>query len=205
MNNEELIKALGQGGKALEIAIARLHREHYAQLRRYAMRKVWDEALADDLVQIAFLKLMENGRSQYRGDTPPVGYLTVILKNLILDHFRRNGKLETQYPDDDDGGESWLDNHLADKHETQPAGPLKDILNKEVAACIERKQPQLRELPEQYRAIYVWIVDDGLKPAQIAELLQRSAGATRQAISECRKHLRRIFGECYALLAHQSL
>ena len=204
MSNDELIKALKHGGKALEIAIGQLHREHYSRLRRYTMRKVWDEAVADDLIQIAFLKLLEKGREQYRGEMPPVAYLTGILKHLIIDHFRGSGKWETQYPDDGDG-ENWLDNHLADSSNTEPAGPLKDTLNKEVADCIERNRPQLRELPEQYRAIYVWIVDDGLKPAQIAELLQRSAGATRQAISECRKHLRRIFGECYALIASQSL
>ena len=44
-----------------------------------------------------------------------------------------------------------------------------------------------------------WIVEDGLDHEQIAELLDRTSGATREFISQCRKRARVHLAQWYEL------
>ena len=48
-----------------------------------------------------------------------------------------------------------------------------------------------------------WIVEDGLTNEQISELLDRTPGATREFISQCRKRARFYLAEWYAELHHE--
>ena len=44
-----------------------------------------------------------------------------------------------------------------------------------------------------------WIVEDGLSNDDIAQLLDRTPGATREFISQCRKRARVYLAEWYAI------
>ena len=56
--------------------------------------------------------------------------------------------------------------------------------------CVHGQLARFSEAyPEACQAI-VWAAVDGLKSAQIAELIGRSAGATREFLSQTRKRLR---------------
>lgn len=57
-------------------------------LFRYALIRVRNESVAEDLVQEAFLAAFE-ARNRYTNETPERGWLTGILRHKILDHFRR--------------------------------------------------------------------------------------------------------------------
>jgi DNA-directed RNA polymerase specialized sigma24 family protein len=48
-----------------------------------------------------------------------------------------------------------------------------------------------------------WIVEDGLSNDDIAELLNRTPGATREFISQCRKRARHYLAGWYALASEQ--
>jgi RNA polymerase sigma-70 factor (ECF subfamily) len=47
--------------------------------------------------------------------------------------------------------------------------------------------------------VMVWVVEDGLRNEDIAELLGRTPGATREFVSQCRKRARLYLAEWYAL------
>ncbi len=62
-------------------------------LFRFALLRVNDRELAKDLVQDAFLAALKNVNS-WRGEISEKNWLVMILKNKIIDHYRRKGSKE---------------------------------------------------------------------------------------------------------------
>jgi DNA-directed RNA polymerase specialized sigma24 family protein len=50
-----------------------------------------------------------------------------------------------------------------------------------------------------HASVMTWVVEDGLSTEDIAQLLERTPGATREFISQCRKRARLYLAEWYAL------
>jgi RNA polymerase sigma-70 factor (ECF subfamily) len=71
--------------------------DHGDFLYRYAMVRVRNSALAQDLVQDTLLAALK-GREKFAGKSPERGWLSGILKNKIMDHFRKLGR-ETSFTD----------------------------------------------------------------------------------------------------------
>lgn len=63
-------------------------------LFRYALIRVRNETVAEDLVQDALLAAFE-GRERFTGQSPERSWLTGILKHKILDHFRDQARERT--------------------------------------------------------------------------------------------------------------
>jgi RNA polymerase sigma-70 factor (ECF subfamily) len=60
-------------------------------LYRFALIKVPDNGLAQDLVQETFLSALQ-AKEQFRGESSEKTWLMAILKNKIIDHFRKTKK-----------------------------------------------------------------------------------------------------------------
>jgi len=60
-------------------------------LIRFALQRVSDYGAAEDLVQDTFLSGW-NARKRFRGDCNERTWLTGILRNKIIDHYRRTGR-----------------------------------------------------------------------------------------------------------------
>jgi len=61
------------------------------ELYRFAIIKVSDNGLAQDLVQETFLSALQ-AKAQFRGESSEKTWLMAILKNKITDHFRKSKK-----------------------------------------------------------------------------------------------------------------
>ncbi|MBC8034063.1 MAG: sigma-70 family RNA polymerase sigma factor [Chitinophagaceae bacterium] len=75
------------------------------KLYAFALSRLWDEEKAKDLVQETFLAALE-GINGYKGKSSELTWLTAILKNKIIDVYRKNSrnihtKLEETPPDKD--------------------------------------------------------------------------------------------------------
>jgi len=88
---------------------------HREALLRFTHLRVSDYGTAEDLVQDAFVSAW-HGRNHFRGDCSERTWLTGILRNKIIDHFRRTSRrpaiLATDLESPDrSGGEtlSWID------------------------------------------------------------------------------------------------
>jgi RNA polymerase sigma-70 factor (ECF subfamily) len=68
--------------------------EHADYLFRYAVKRVRDEAKAEDLVQETFLAAIKSIEN-YEGKATPRTWLTSILKNKVVDHYRRQSSEKT--------------------------------------------------------------------------------------------------------------
>jgi RNA polymerase sigma-70 factor (ECF subfamily) len=66
-------------------------------LFRYALVRLRDETLAEDMVQETFLAALK-ARDKFAGQSSARSWLTGILKNKIVDHFRRASR-ETSFTD----------------------------------------------------------------------------------------------------------
>lgn len=88
---------------------------HRDALLRFALQRVKDYGAAEDLVQETFLSAW-HGRHHFRGDCSERTWLTGILRNKVIDHYRRNSRrpavLATDLETHESQGEgklSWID------------------------------------------------------------------------------------------------
>ncbi|MDH3214119.1 MAG: RNA polymerase sigma factor [Myxococcales bacterium] len=150
---------------------------HRPALRRFVLRHVGDEALAEDLTQETFLRV-ERSRSGYRGESSERSWLCAIALNVIRDHYRAAGRapdptsvaemLEGVSPDE--GGEHAL-------------------LESEMAACIGEF---LVQLPHPHHDVLALHDMAGLTHSEIASALGLSVANSRVLLHRARAALREI-------------
>lgn len=199
MDKTGFIQACREGGPLIEQALRALHRDYSRALLREAWLALRDEGRAQDLLQDTLLKAWRRC-SGFRGDSELYPWLKTMLRRGAIDRLRSQ-HLETALEDGDGRPLAEVEAAL---RETQPAwldepASLAEQRQREATyrRCAQRfaaEQPQAAE-------VIRWLVEDELAPAQIAELLQRTPGATREYISQCRKKARLYFDEWYRLVA----
>ncbi len=77
-------KCLRQARLAIETALS----EHYNDFRRYLVRRVGDLATADDILQSFCVRVLKPN-APLRNNSSAVAWLYVVLKSVLMDHFRR--------------------------------------------------------------------------------------------------------------------
>lgn len=89
--------------------------QHREPLLRFALQRISDYGTAEDLVQDTFVSAWQ-GRHHFRGDCSERTWLTGILRNKVIDFYRRNSRRRTVTSTDldrrlaeSDGGVSWFD------------------------------------------------------------------------------------------------
>ncbi|MEM9301558.1 MAG: RNA polymerase sigma factor [Pseudomonadota bacterium] len=95
MSDEQLMLWLQQGD---ESCLGALFERHHGNLFSFCLHLVKDRAIAEDLVQEAFLRVLGKRRS-YRGGSFKA-WLYNIARNLAFDHHRRNARSRFQQPDE---------------------------------------------------------------------------------------------------------
>lgn len=73
--------------------------EHGDSLFRFALMRLRDKSLAEDMVQETLLSAIQSLKS-YKGKSTERTWLTGILKHKIIDHYRKNSK-QVQITDED--------------------------------------------------------------------------------------------------------
>lgn len=140
------------------------------QLWRVARRIVRTTELADDVMQDAYLRIVD-GVCDRKVDKP-MGYCCQIVRNLALDHCRRQS-LEATYRTFD------VDVELLD----MPGAPTPDHLmrDRQVINLIDKA---LTELPTRTRVVFQLYRLEGLTQRDIAQRLGCALGLVNRLISE---------------------
>lgn len=124
------------------------------RLYGFALKSVFSEELAKDLVQETFLAALQT-RKAFNGQSTELTWLTAILKNKIADTFRKKKVPITQLPEDlffkEDG--HWVNKPLAIG--SNDGNPLENKeLSKVLAQCMQK-------LPATWLAVFsLKYVDD---------------------------------------------
>lgn len=78
-------------------AVTKWVHDYGDELYSWANHKVSDEVAAQDLVQDTFIAALQNFEN-FKGASSPKTWLFTILKNKIIDHYRKNARFEITHP-----------------------------------------------------------------------------------------------------------
>jgi RNA polymerase sigma-70 factor, ECF subfamily len=192
----EFMRACREGGAAIERALRALDRSLFASLYAYSVRTVRDPEAARDLVQEAFIRVWQRC-STYHGESDLERWVKAILRNAILDRLRRPMR---EVPMEEEGAANHeIAQRVFDLSRAQMNTPPDEARRVQLAECFHRCWTRFERACPEHAAVISWIVDDELSNEEIASLLERSPGATREFISQCRKRARVHLAEWYAM------
>lgn len=144
-------------------------------LYRFAYTRVNDMDIAKDLVQETYLAAWRNHES-FKGEISEKNWLFTILKNKIIDHYRKaSTRLTDRLPDA--GNEDMYFNE--EDHWTTEASPAN--WNAEPNSTVERKEfyqilnKCKSKLAEMQKAVFAMKYTDDLESEEICKALQITA------------------------------
>ena len=148
--------------------------EHADALFKFAVLRVANRETAKDLVQETFLSALQNHDS-FRGESSEKTWLISILKNKIIDYYRKR-KTDKSIPLIDNDGESELDKYFDEEGEwKQSAQPVSwsgtgyhSLRSKEFLEIFQRC---LAKLSEHGRVIFTSKYIDELESEEICKQL----------------------------------
>lgn len=190
------MRACREGGAAIEQALRQLDRDFFGVLHGRAQRFVRDADAARDLVQETFIKVWRRCTT-FQGDSELLPWIEAILRNGVLDWLRRAGR-ELPF-DDENTMNTEVAARVAELSERDIETPFDDVRRAQLAEAFARCWAEFERAAPRHAAVIAWIAQDGLSHEEIAALLERSPGATREFISQCRKRARVHLAEWYEL------
>jgi RNA polymerase sigma factor (sigma-70 family) len=190
------MRACREGGAAIERALRELDRAFFAILYQGGLRTLRDPDAASDLVQETFIKVWQRCAT-FRGESELLPWIKTILRHGAIARLRRPSR------------EISMENELGLTDEaTRGIAALSVELNPtpdEIARQLERAQEfregwaRFQQAHPLHANVLAWVVEDGLSIDDIAQLLDRTPGATREFVSQCRKRARTHLGAWYQL------
>jgi len=153
--DEEIARLKRCDPEALTAILSRYQQRLY----RFLIRLVQDPALADDLFQQTWLRVMQKiggYDARARFDT----WLFSVAHNLAVDHLRRQRGRSLDEPD-----ESGI--VAADRLTSSGPGPFEEFVESERAAILAEA---MNELPAIHREVLSLRFEEGMKLEQIAEV-----------------------------------
>ncbi len=151
-------------------------------VRRFLLRLVRDEALADDLVQEVFVRAQRT-RSPYRSEASERSWLCAIGLNLVRDHYRASSRNPAAANESDA-----FDRLSCDAEED----PEQQVMEAEMTDCIAEFVVQL---PRPQCDVVALHDAGGLTHREIAALLDISEANSRVILHRGRKALRALLEE----------
>jgi len=147
---------------------------HRTYLIQFALPRVSDFGTAEDLVQDVFLSAW-NARSRFRGDCTERTWLTGILRNKIIDLYRRNGRRPSVLTTDldasardDNGSFSWIDQQPDRRSANQPEAET------ERHEFLEELETAVTALPDKMGQAFRMREIEGFSTAEITDELNIS-------------------------------
>jgi RNA polymerase sigma-70 factor, ECF subfamily len=172
--------------------------EHGDYLFHYALSRLRDPSKAEDMVQEALLAALR-GRDRFEGRSAERSWLTGILKNKILDHFRTAGR-ETNFTDvefygDEDAAsfdpskaDHWTDSAAPSEWDAPGADLDKAEFWKVFRGCTSK-------LPDRVARVFLLREVDGVGSEEICENLRISPNNLWVMLHRARLALRRCLEE----------
>jgi RNA polymerase sigma factor (sigma-70 family) len=179
MKKEQDFSLLMQKAKAGDKeAFSLIYEAYFSQIFRYIFFRVRDEALAEDLTQAVFLKVLEKLSDYKEKNRPPLAFFYTIARNKIIDFWRK--KKEIKFEEEND-----LTNF------PDQTASVEEVLTK--AGAGELLSRALETIKSDQREVIVLKFVNELSYEEIAVLLGKKEAAIRQLQSRGLKGLRKYF------------
>lgn len=160
-------------------------------LYRYALMRLRNPALAEDLVQETFLAALK-ARKDFAGKSTERTWLTGILKHKIIDHFRKSRRelLVENIDEEADSQEAWFDEKGHWNTEIGVWNRPGEALEKE--AFWEVFTTCISDLPDHLADLYILREVNGLQSEEVCKVLDISTTNNMWVmLSRARMKLRR--------------
>lgn len=146
-----------------------VYEAHYSELLRYCTAACRDTQLAEDLVQEAFMKALQNTDTfEELGPSQRRAWLFRTMKNLLCDRYRR-AMLELSY--------------------AQSIEPDAAVL--ETGFQKTENELVLQSLDPEDRMLFQLRYIEGYNAAELSQMLGIPTGTIRSRLSRCRKYLQK--------------
>ena len=181
----ELMVAFQEGDQE---AFALLYDRHTRALINFFYKMCYDRALAEDLMQDTFLKLLRS-RGKYRPEASFKTFLYTVAKNLWIDRHRSQKAapktVSAEIRPHEDGAT------LGELVEAATDNPVERLADREAAEIVRRA---LLGLPEAQRLVFVMAEAQGLRYREISEILRIPVGTVKSRMNAAVTTLRGLLG-----------
>ena len=172
--DEVLLRRAGEGDQA---AFLELYDRHREPIYRFAYRVLGEVDIAEDVTHDCFLSLIRKPENFRPGRASLRTYLFAAARNLALKHFRSTGR------------ETGLDEMAEEPQLPQRHGPLRKLLDEELASEVRRA---VFSLPPMQREALILFEYEGLSLAEIAEITDADVGAIKGRLYRARGQLKEL-------------
>jgi RNA polymerase sigma-70 factor (ECF subfamily) len=186
------LSRVADGGREGERALEALFRKYRRPLLAFLLQRRVEREEAEDLVQEAFVRVVR-GASGFRGEAKVSSWLFQIARNLHLDQLRRSNLEDTL----DDDGWARVEGALV----TPAACEAPAAMQQALQDCFDNGWKSFGDAHPQAAQVLEKVVQHDWSIRDVAGFLERTEGATREYLSQCRKKLRRFVEPCRELLA----
>jgi RNA polymerase sigma-70 factor (ECF subfamily) len=170
--------------------------EHGDYLFKFALLRLRDESLAEDMVQETFLAALKGGKS-FQGRSAEKSWLAGILKNKVYDHFRRAAR-ETPFTDlqfyDNEEADRFVNEGLGQGgwiHERGPQEWAKAGESLDDEQFWQAYHSCAEKLPPKVAAVFNLREVDGLESKEVCTILDISESNLWVMLHRARMALRR--------------
>ncbi|HJS25349.1 MAG TPA: RNA polymerase sigma factor [Pyrinomonadaceae bacterium] len=171
--DEVLLNKAGAGDQA---AFLELYERYREPIFRFAYRLLGSVEIAEDVTHDCFLSLIRKPEN-FRPELASLKtYLYAAARNLALKHFRSQGR------------ETGLDEVIEEPKESPRRGPLRRLLDEELATLV---RDAIFSLPPLQREALILFEYEGLSLNEVAEIAGTDAGAIKARLYRAREGLRR--------------
>lgn len=186
MAEEEIIREICKGGRAMQVAVRRLYDTTAQHMLRFFVYQGASGAEAQDILQETFIKIVRHADT-YRGDGAARSWIWQLARSCLADHQRAAGRRHANMVDVDD------------EQIEAVAAPASCAPGETADECVSKGlETFASDMPE--RAFALTMQMDGLSLADIAERLGRTVGATKEYLSQCKKKIQPYLAHCADLL-----
>ena len=184
--SDDLLREFKDEGSGRRPAVELLYNKYAGPLRGYFVRHGVSPSEAEDLTQDTFVRVIREAGT-FRGDAQFSTWLWVLARNVMIDAWRRRGATGLMQSLDADGFEEPVD---------PGESPHRQVERAELVDCVRRRFGEFAaRFPQRAQAL-IWVVSEKMTSSQIAEIIGRSAGATREYLSQSRKKLNAYLEPC---------
>lgn len=157
---------------------------YYPRLFRFALRRVGDEAAAEDVVQASLIASIRGLRT-WRGDSSLFTWLCSVCRREALAFTRRTGRLAVRAIDDEPSLRGQLESLVSTLDD-----PERQIERQDLSALVHLT---LDYLPERYGDVLEWKYVDDLTVAEIAARLKSTPKSIESLLTRARQAFREGF------------
>jgi RNA polymerase sigma factor (sigma-70 family) len=201
LDKATFMRACREGGAAIESALRDLDRSFFPVLYRDGLRALGDHDSACDVVQETFIKVWRRCAT-FRGESELLPWIKTILRNTMLARLRK--PLREVPLDEDPHLTTEVARRLVELSSEGNPTPERMASEQELAELFRVGWARFQELDPHHAHVMAWVVEDGLSIDDLAQLLGRTPGATREFVSQCRKRARTHLAAWYALAVDRS-